>query len=169
MARGIRQQILFVAATAILGVQDLGADQLTGRIVKVVDGDTVHVLDSSRHVHKIRLAGIDAPEIKQAFGRVSRDHLAKLVAGKVVSVDWHKRDRYRRIVGKLLLDGRDMNFGQVTAGLAWHYKKYSSEQAPEDRVRYADAEVMARNGRLGLWRDPNPIPPWEYRRMGAVR
>jgi endonuclease YncB( thermonuclease family) len=144
------------------------ADVLTGRVVRVVDGDTVHVLDNVKNLHKIRLAGIDAPESSQAFGRVSRSHLADLVAGKTVTVEWHKRDRYRRIVGKILLDGKDMNLEQVSAGLAWHFKKYSSEQSADDRDRYAKAETVAREEHLGLWRDSHPIPPWDYRRTKAV-
>ena len=162
-------RLLAVVVVSFLCVQDVWADRFTGRVVKIVDGDTIHVLDSGRNLYKIRLAGIDAPESGQDFGRVSREHLAGLVAGKTITVEWYKRDRYGRMVGKILLDGQDMNLRQVGAGLAWHYKKYSSEQSPDDRVQYADAETVARKERLGLWRDINPVPPWDYRRMKAIR
>ncbi len=85
---------------------------------------------SNHQQHKIRLAGIDAPERKQAYGLASRKHLASIVAGKQVTVEYQKRDRYRRIVGKVLLDGIDACLEQVKAGFAWHYKKYQHEQGP---------------------------------------
>ncbi len=78
------------------------ADSLTGKVVKVADGDSITVLDSTNIQHRIRLQGIDAPERKQAFGNASRKHLATLVAGKQVTVKWVKRDRYGRIVGFVL-------------------------------------------------------------------
>ena len=141
------------------------ADSLTGKIVKITDGDTRYVLDANYKEHKIRLAGIDAPERKQAYGLASRKHLASIVAGKQVTVEYQKRDRYGRIVGKVLLDGIDACLEQVKAGFAWHYKKYQHEQTLEDQRLYADAENKARNERLGLWRENNPNPPWEYRRL----
>ena len=142
---------------------------LTGRVVSVHDGDTVTVLDADRTQHKIRLSGIDAPELHQAHGRVSREHLAGQVAGKTVQVEWFKHDKYQRIVGKIFLDGKDINLTQITSGLAWHYKKYSSEQAADDRSRYGKAEVAARESRLGLWQEPEPMPPWDYRRTKSSR
>ncbi len=141
------------------------ADTLTGKVVKITDGDTLYVLDANYEQHKIRLAGIDAPERKQAYGLASRKHLLSIVAGKQVTVEYQKRDRYRRIIGKVLVDGIDVCLEQVKAGLAWHYKKYQHEQSPEDQRLYADAEHKARNERLGLWRENNPNPPWEYRRL----
>ena len=106
------------------------ADTLTGKVVKVTDGDTLYVLDNNYKEHKIR-PGIDAPERKQAYGLASREHLASIVAGKRVTVEYQKRDRYGRIVGKVLLDGIDACLEQVKAGFAWHYKKYQHEQSPE--------------------------------------
>ncbi len=141
------------------------AESLTGKVVKITDGDTFYVLDANYEQHKIRLAGIDAPERKQAYGLASRKHLLSIVAGKQVTVQYQKRDRYGRIVGKIWVDGVDACLEQVKAGLAWHYKKYQHEQSLEDRQLYADAENQARNERLGLWRENNPIPPWEHRRL----
>ena len=141
------------------------ADSLTGTIVKVVDGDTLYVLDANYKQHKIRLAGIDAPERKQAYGLASRKHLASIVAGKQVTVEYEKRDRYGRIVGKVWVDGIDACLEQVKAGFAWHYKKYQHEQSPEDQQLYAKAENEARTGRLSLWRENNPRPPWGFRRL----
>lgn len=140
------------------------ADTITGRVVNVHDGDTLTVLDESHTQHKIRLAGIDAPELGQAYGRASRDYLAKEVAGKTVSIEWNKHDKYGRTVGKVLLDGKDECLEQVMAGFAWHYKKYEREQTPEDRRIYSAAEQDAREAKRGLWQDREPLPPWEWRK-----
>lgn len=146
-----------------LPLSALHAETLSGRVVRVSDGDTIVVLDTSNIQHKIRLQGIDAPERGQAFGTKSKDHLASLIEGGTITVDYNKRDRYQRIVGKVLLDDADMNLEQVKAGMAWHYKKYQGEQSSDDRIAYSDAELDARRGKLGLWVDQTPVPPWEYR------
>ena len=78
-------------------------------------------------------------------------------------VDWHKKDRYSRIVGKLLLDGEDVNLNMVRSGFAWWYRKYANEQSPADQDRYEAAEFDARAGRVGLWVDPSPMAPWDWR------
>ena len=140
------------------------ADTLTGRVVRVTDGDTIVVLGPGNTQHKIRLQGIDAPERKQAFGTKSKEHLSDSVAGKFVVVDYNKRDRYERILGKVLLSDQDMNLEQIRAGLAWHYKKYQNEQTQTDRELYSKAEIEAKEARRGLWHDPEPVPPWEYRK-----
>jgi len=139
------------------------AETLTGRVVRVTDGDTIVVLDASKEQHKIRLTGIDAPERGQDYGTKSKEHLSELVAGKSVVIDYNKYDRYQRILGKVIFNGEDVNLEQVEAGMAWHYKKYQGEQSASDRVKYSDAELEARRHKLGLWHDPNPVPPWEYR------
>ena len=138
-------------------------ETLAGRVVRVTDGDTIVVLDSGNVQHKIRLTGIDAPERGQAYGTKSKEYLSESVAGKFVVVEYDKRDRYKRILGKVLLSDQDMNLEQIKAGLAWHYKKYQNEQTTADRVKYSDAEREARMEKHGLWHDANPVPPWEYR------
>ncbi|HSR02011.1 MAG TPA: thermonuclease family protein, partial [Methylophilaceae bacterium] len=86
-------------------------------------------------------------------------------AGKVVLVDYNKRDQYGRVIGKVLLENNDINLEQIKRGLAWHYKQYEREQDVEDRSLYAQEEYLAQKGRIGLWKDKNPIPPWEYRKI----
>ncbi len=158
---------IIVAALAflLLAAPTAFADTLTGKVVKVADGDTITVLDNTNTQHRIRLQGIDAPERKQAFGNASRKHLANLVAGEEVTVKWVKRDRYGRIVGFVIVDGHDVNLVQVKAGMAWFYRYYQRELSPEDRRRNAKPEDQARTDRLGLWRENNPMPPWEHRRL----
>lgn len=109
---------------------------------------------------KNRLAGIDAPEKRQAFGNVSKQSLVDMVAGQAVAVEWVKVDKYGRKLGKVLLAGLDCNLVQVKRGLAWHYKQYQREQSSADRQSYAAAEIEARAAKLGLWRDAAPVPPW---------
>lgn len=147
----------------LAGLSSVSAAVLSGKVVSVHDGDTITVLDEDKHQHRIRLAGIDAPELGQAFGRASREHLAGLVAGKQVSVEWQKHDKYRRVLGKVLVDGVDANLEQLRAGMAWHYRKYESEQSPAERKSYDETERNARATGLGLWQDRRPQPPWEYR------
>ena len=137
---------------------------LTGRVVRVADGDTVTVLDSSNTQHRIRLAGIDAPESHQNFGTQSKKNLSDMVFGKDVSVVYQKTDQYGRLVGKIVLDGKDINLEQVKAGLAWHYKEYQQEQSLQDRDSYAKAEDEARAARRGLWQDADPVEPSAFRK-----
>lgn len=154
---------LFLVVALLCGLT-CHADIITGRVVAIADGDTVTVLDSFNDQHKIRLAGIDAPEKKQAFGMRSKESLSDLVFDKPVLVETSKKDRYGREVGKILVDGVDANLMQVTRGFAWHYKAYEREQSVNDRRLYDFAESEARVARRGLWRDVDPVPPWDFRK-----
>jgi endonuclease YncB( thermonuclease family) len=140
------------------------ASELQGKVIKVTDGDTVNVLTSDNQTHKIRLSGIDAPEKKQAFGNKSKQALDDDIGGKMVTVEYYKLDKYQRIVGKIMFNGKDINLHQIQRGLAWHYKKYEKEQEVEDRSIYANAEYIAQRDKLGLWAESNPMPPWDYRK-----
>jgi len=139
------------------------AETITGLVVGVSDGDTITVLDANKVQHKIRLAGIDAPEKKQAFGNRSKESLSALAFDKTVNVETDKQDRYGRQVGKVLVNGQDVNLVQVERGMAWFYRQYQREQSPNDRRLYEAAEDAARADKRGLWRDADPMPPWEFR------
>jgi endonuclease YncB( thermonuclease family) len=141
------------------------ADQLQGKVVTVTDGDTVGVLTNDNELHKIRLSGIDAPEKKQAFGNKSKQALDDEIGGKVVTVEYNKLDKYQRIVGKIMFNGKDVNLHQIQRGLAWHYKKYQNEQDVADRSIYADAEYLAQRDKLGVWADTSSMPPWDFRKQ----
>ena len=140
------------------------AGTIEGRVVAVADGDTVTVLDADKGQHKIRLSGIDAPEKAQAFGNRSKESLSDLVFSKAVTVETEKKDRYGREVGKVLVNGLDANLEQVQRGFAWHYKAYEREQSANDRKLYDLAESEAKTARRGLWRDADPLPPWDFRK-----
>ena len=141
-----------------------GSQTLTARVVRIADGDTVTVLDSTDTQHRIRLEGIDAPESHQAFGAQSKQSLSEMVFGRDVTVVYQKTDQYGRLVGKILLDGRDINLEQIKAGMAWHYKEYQREQTSEDRELYAAAEEEAHTARRGLWQDSDPVEPSAFRK-----
>jgi endonuclease YncB( thermonuclease family) len=152
---------LLLAISALAGA---GAPRsFEARVVGIADGDTITVLNSDSVPQKIRLAGIDSPEKGQAFGDRSRQNLSRLVHDQTVRIEWTKIDKYGRLVGKVLVGKQDVNLAQVSDGLAWHYKYYEDEQSKQDRAAYASAELRAREQKLGLWRDANPVPPWEWR------
>lgn len=161
-ARRFVRPLLLVGAF-LLAAQGVQAGTIEGRVIGIIDGDTITVLDSSNKQYKIRFAGIDAPEKNQPYGQKAKEHLSDLVFNRQVTVETEKKDRFRRPVGKVLVDGRDTNLAMVEAGYAWHYKKYQAEQSPDDRLLYDSAEREARTARRGLWSDPDPIPPSEWR------
>jgi endonuclease YncB( thermonuclease family) len=166
---------LFIVALFV-PLQTLSAT-LTGKVVKVADGDTVTILVGTEQ-HRIRLQGIDAPERKQPFGKASGRSLSALVAGKQVRVEYDKRDRYGRIIGVVWVRSPDaqcdvepcpmtLDAGmyQLTIGMAWWYRKYAKEQTAEARGQYEFAEVEAKAKCVGLWQEPEPVAPWEWRRQ----
>ena len=155
----------YIASLLLLFSGSAFADYLNCpcKVVKVTDGNTVHVLDQTRTKYKIRLGGIDAPEKKQAFGKKSKENLSFMIAGKNVEVEYDKRDRYGWIIGKLIMNGQDINLLQIKHGYAWHYKYYEKDQSQLDRMFYSSAEIEAREKTIGLWSVP-AIAPWEFRR-----
>jgi len=134
-------------------------------VVGVSDGDTVTALTHDKTQMKVRLSGIDAPESRQPFGQRSKQNLSDLVYGKQVDLSCNKIDRYKRHICIIRVDGRDANLEQIKAGMAWHYKAYEREQGAAERVLYSVEEVKAKNASTGLWREPDPVPPWEWRRQ----
>ncbi len=140
------------------------AETLEGHVLGVSDGATLIVLNA-RHQHlRVRIAGIDAPERGQPFFKRSQDHLIKIARRREVVVEWYKKDRYGRLVGTVFVKkGPDVGLEQVRAGLAWWDREHAAEQLRRDRQAYDAAEKAAREKKLGLWADPNPVPPWEWR------
>jgi endonuclease YncB( thermonuclease family) len=137
--------------------------------VSVHDGDTITILDDSKGQHKIRLSGIDAPELGQPFGDASRQNLARYVFEREVVAQCPKRDRFGRSVCLVRVNGEDVNLAQLRDGMAWHFKRYQDEQPLEEREAYGQMEEWARAQRNGLWRDKQRIPPWDWRRATKGR
>lgn len=149
---------------------------LRGKVVAIVDGDTLLVKDSKKKSHLVRLFAVDAPDRGQPFYFESRNHLRKLAKNKNVVVDWEGHDktcRARKVppkecpkVGRVLLpDGTDANLAQVAKGWAWHDERFLSEQPTPDRTQYMEAQDKARVKVQGIWKQKVPIPPWERRKL----
>ena len=133
------------------------AEKLTGKVVGVADGDTLTILSAGNQQTRIRLAQIDAPEKRQPFGQKSKESLSDQVYGQMVDVDIRTIDRYGRSVGTVYRDGEDINLIQIQRGMAWVYRQYANDP------NYFRMEKTARQERIGLWSDPSPVPPWEFR------
>lgn len=146
----------------IISLALLTAADLEGKVVAITDGDTLTVLVGTEQV-KVRLDGIDAPERRQAFGTLAREKLGDLAAGKTVKVVTHGKDRYGRTIGRVIVAGQDASLAMIEAGLAWHYKAYSKD------ATLSRAEADARKARKGLWADPEPVAPWEFRKRPAAK
>ena len=136
----------------------VSAIEFEGRVVEIVDGDTVGVMHDGR-AERIRLHGIDAPEKRQAFGRRAQDYLGELIFKQNVRVVVRSKDRYGRTVAELFLGAKNVNHEMVRAGMAWWFRRY----APRDQV-LQDLEEKAREAGVGLWRDPDAVAPWTFRR-----
>jgi micrococcal nuclease len=139
------------------------AEQFTGKVIGISDGDTISVLRDGKAV-KVRLYGVDAPEKAQAFGTKARQFTAALIFQKDVTVIVHATGRYGRLVGEVLLpDGRSLSQELVRAGMAWWYKPYAAKD-----TTLAQLEADARAAQRGLWADAHPIPPWAWRKETHV-
>lgn len=132
-------------------------DTFQGKVIRIIDGDTIVVLIDYKQV-KIRLEGIDCPESNPDFGNAAKKATSSLCFAKEVTVVSTGIDRYGRILGKVYFENTCINEELLKMGLAWHYKKYNAD---ED---LAQLEYTARMNKIGLWSQPNPIAPWDYRR-----
>jgi endonuclease YncB( thermonuclease family) len=166
---------LALAAVMLMGQAAHAADR-TCFVVGVSDGDTITARCGEPGAYeqiRVRLAGIDAPEKGQPFGERAKQAMSDLTFGRQARLECHKTDRYGRSVcnvwvapasatsGPLTLDA---GLAMVTAGMAWWYRAYSSEQTPDARGQYEFAETEARARRAGLWADSDPVAPWEWRK-----
>lgn len=133
-------------------------ESFSGKVIKIVDGDTYDVLTADNKTIRIRMNGIDAPEKKQAYGQKAKDYLARLCFGKEVIVRPYSFDRNKRLIADSYTATKmDLSREMVRSGYAWHFKKYSSDK------KLADDENHARSARAGLWADNEPVAPWVYR------
>jgi endonuclease YncB( thermonuclease family) len=141
------------------GIVSLAQADFSGTVVGVLDGDTIEVLHDGV-AERIRLQGIDCPEKRQAFGQKAKQATSDLAFGKQVSIVTHGLDKYGRTIGDVIIpDGKKLNYELVRQGWCWWYRKYDPDNAELARL-----EADARKARIGLWTDPSPIPPWEWRR-----
>ena len=132
-------------------------DSITGKVIKIVDGDTFDILMDNQATIRIRMNGIDCPERKQDYYQVCKDALGTYIFGKEVSLITNGRDKYMRTIAEVFISKEDINLKMIANGYAWHYKKYSSD------TKMAQAEIDARNNKVGLWAKMNPVAPWDFR------
>lgn len=156
---GVRHLILLlvIAGTA------LGAELVPGRVVGVHDGDTLTLLTAEKKSIRVRLYGIDAPETKQPFGSRAKEELSGLVFGKDVRIEVVDKDRYGRTVGRVSLGNTNVNEEMVRRGFVWWYRDFAKR---DKTLKSAESEAMA--AKRGLWSEPNPIAPWQWRRNEAA-
>lgn len=150
---------LLVFATAPAGARRARPEAFTAPVVAISDGDTIVVRYAGRNV-RVRLAEVDCPELQQPYGRDARAFTARLVLDKVVRIEPKTVDEYDRAVARVRTsDGKDLGEELLRQGLAWWYRRYSRD------VRLEALEAEAKRAKRGLWADPDPVPPWLYRRM----
>lgn len=152
--------LIFPALVILILITSAHSDDLpTARVVGVANGNRITVIDTENNRIDILLHGIDCPELGQAFGIEAKHFTSAQCFGKTVQYRLVGIDRFHRTIATVYLDdGRELNLAIVEAGFAWHYRRYANGK------KYADAEDEARRRRIGLWADPNPTPPWEWRR-----
>lgn len=127
----------------------------SGRILSVYDGDTVKVLvDGKKYV--VRIYGIDCPELEQSMGLRASQFMEYFI-GKDVIFRPYNIDRYGRVVAEIIFDGKNVGRFMVKCGLAWHFSQYCDDES------YVKAQITAKAQRRGIWQDPSPVPPWDYR------
>ncbi|MEB6579971.1 thermonuclease family protein [Enterobacter quasiroggenkampii] len=151
---------LTVLPLIILSIPVVAEADITGKIVRVLDGDTVEIV-AGNVATRVRLNGIDAPEKAQPFGQRSRQALTAIVSGKTVLAVGDRRDRYGRLLATLILNGRDINATQVSSGMAWVYRYQGNATEPE----YLRYERDARTARRGLWSEGEPVEPAIWRKQ----
>ena len=152
--------LITILSIIILILPATTGEILRGRILWVHDGDTVTFNASNGIWFKVRLWGVDAPELDQPGGRDSMMALIRLVGRKQVTVDIKDRDRYGRLVGVIIYRKKDINLEMIRLGQAWYYKQYAPKQKS-----YAEAEAEAREKKRGLWSESDPVAPWEWRKQ----
>ncbi|HEC5165720.1 TPA: thermonuclease family protein [Escherichia coli] len=138
-----------------------GQPSFEAKVVKIIDGDTITALDEQNTSFKIRLYGIDAPESKQAFGQKAKQALSSAISSQNITVVDHGPDIYGRMLGTIWLDGYDINASMVDSGYAWVYRFDGNAVVPT----YLKFEASAQKAVKGLWVDPNPVAPWEWRQQ----
>lgn len=156
---------VLLALLGFAGAPAWSLPALTGRVVSVHDGDTLTLLTAQRSQVKVRLYGIDAPELDQAFGSQAKAALSEMVFGQAVTVYETGRDRYGRVLGWVFAGKRRVNLELVSRGFAWWYTDYARRE-----VALQDAEMAARQEKRGLWADAaNALPPWDWRKGEQAR
>ena len=155
------KRYLLFAYLLLISAICFGQQTMTGKVIKIADGDTFTILIEDNKQVKVRFHGIDCPESKQDFGTRAKQFTSELAFSKVVNVQIKNIDRYGRTIGIVVLpDGKILNEELLRVGLAWHYKHYDKSE------KFAALENQAKASKVGIWSMNNQIAPWEFRRSG---
>jgi len=146
--------MLFLAALNPL----LADDTVEGKVTRIIDGDSILVTDSKLVEYEVQLEGIDAPELKQDFGKESTEGLTKLLKGKTVRLTWKSKDNFERLLAQVYDGEKHINMEMIKSGMAWHFKRYNKDET------LAEAESEAKEAKKGLWAMESPVAPWDYRK-----
>lgn len=186
MSKFMRDAVIGLFTAFVLWANGAQAETLFGVVVGVTDGDTIPVLDEHKQQHTIRLFAIDAPETTchalrpsvadadcvehaQPFGRAAKKALASIVYGKNVNVELVPGNSYGREIGTVWTGNINANLEMVRVGLAWAYHQYARHMPADEYRQFQAAEQEAREHARGLWADPSPVPPWDFRHSAAPR
>ncbi len=154
-------RIIFICP--LLSSSNSFCEEIQVEVLRVLDGDTIDILYGEK-VRRVRLQGIDSPELDQPFGQQATAHLSSLIRGKEVSIFYESYDSYGRLLGKIFVDGYDINLRMIKDGFAWWCCYYRDQLSSEDQVLYESAETYSKSLKLGLWQSENPINPYEWRK-----
>lgn len=139
--------------------------EVTGRVVKNHDGDTIKLQTEDRGVLTIRLSGADTPETGQAYWRAARGFLRDLVAGQPTTAWCYKQDPHGRDVCHVRVGNQDVSEALIAGGYGWYARMFAAELSAAQQRAYDAAENTARTGQRGLWQDEDPMPPWACRKF----
>ena len=155
---------IFVRTTGCISFSialSLGAfadDTLEGKVKRVIDGDSILVVDDKDVEYEAQLEGIDAPEMKQDFGKESTNALTKMLKDQKVKLTWKSKDTYERLLAQVHVEDKHINVEMIRSGMAWHFKRYNKSE------ELAKLESEAKKAKKGLWAQESPVAPWDYRK-----
>ncbi len=149
--------LLFMFACPVLAIANID-ETVEGKVTRIIDGDSILVTDAKLVEHEVQLEGIDAPELKQDFGKESMEGLTKLLKDKSVRLTWKSKDNFDRLLAQVYDGDKHINVEMIKTGMAWHFKRYNKDES------LAKAETEAKEAKKGLWAKESPMAPWDYRK-----
>jgi endonuclease YncB( thermonuclease family) len=159
MAHRICYHTVLCVAFSFLVSSTLSADEtMEAKVKRVIDGDSILVVDSNDMEFEAQLEGIDAPEMKQEFGKESLEALTKMLKDQKVKLTWKSKDTYDRLLAQVYLEDKHINVEMLRSGMAWHFKRYNKSE------ELAKIESEAKQAKKGLWAKESPVAPWDYRK-----
>ncbi|MFY7877448.1 MAG: thermonuclease family protein [Pirellula sp.] len=147
--------IVFAMMTSAIVPAD---ETMEAKVKRVIDGDSILVVDSNDMEFEAQLEGIDAPELKQEFGKESLEALTKMLKDQKVKLTWKSKDTYDRLLAQVYLEDKHVNIEMLRSGMAWHFKRYNKSE------ELAKIELEAKQAKKGLWSKESPLAPWDYRK-----